>query len=563
MLPSRPDSVRPCVTRSLRVQLAARERTEERIMKNTLSRAPFVLVLALAAGCGGGGGGSGGGSDGPGITVNPNPHETGDPVSGREVFRFETFGNEGFWTDAARLPQGVAANGVTPIDALGIGLNVDIEALDTATQDTIAAELLTDLSPANAPFLNDPNTTLVLLNANAIIGIVVKDTNGDALLDISNGDKAGATCALCHTITDASIFRAPLGGSIGRRLDGRTNHDLNFGALAALAENTRALYPMAQLALTANGGTTLGRAPTGLTETSSEAEFDAYFGNPAFYPIGMFDDTVDGNGDPMHTTPLFRTNLAAPWGSEGSISRLDNFSNLVYTALLDPTTLTTPGGRAFLNYLGGAAGDEIANDYVAVLAATGVTGYPYVIAELVPGTVPNEKALLGVRVDHDKLIDMNGYLDSLSAPRGIDASVAAIARGRALFRDNCTQCHNTAQDVFVPPFIVPMVEIWPGDAPVVLATRPKPLNDVLDSPGFFDDKMAVVNASIRGLPRGTALPLLLDLARKPVFLHDDSVESLDSLLDPTRGPTSPHPFYVSDPDQRLDLVDFLNSLDTN
>jgi len=298
------------------------------------------------------------------------------------------------------------------------------------------------------------------------------------------------------------VFHAPLGGSIGRRPDGRTNHDLNFGALVALAENTRALYPMAQFALTANGGATLGRAPTGVTQTSREAEFDAYFGNPAFYAIGMFDDTVDGNGDPMHTTPLFRTDFAAPWGSEGSISRLDNFSNLVYTALLDPTTLTTPGGRAVLNYIGGAAGDEIANDYVAVLAATGVTGYPLITAEFVPGTVPNEKALLGLRVDHEKLIDMNGYLDSLSAPRGVDASAAAIVRGRSLFRDNCTQCHNAAQDVFVPPFVVPMGEFWPGDAPVTLATRPKPLNDVLDSPGFFDDKMAVVNATKRGLGIG-------------------------------------------------------------
>ena len=89
--------------------------------------------------------GSGDGSGGPGITVNPNAHEIGDPASGREVFRFETFGNEGFLTDAVRLPQGVAASAVTPIDALGIGLSVDIDALDTATKDTIAAELRTDL----------------------------------------------------------------------------------------------------------------------------------------------------------------------------------------------------------------------------------------------------------------------------------------------------------------------------------------------------------------------------------------------------------------------------------
>jgi len=79
----------------------------------------------------------------------------------------------------------------------------------------------------------------------------------------------------------------------------------------------------------------------------------------------------------------------------------------------------------------------------------------------------------------------------------------------------------------------------------------------LNTPGnIFDDKMAVVNASLRGLERGIALPLLLDLARKPVFLHDNSVPSLEALLDPSRGPTAPHPFYLSRQGHRDDIVAF-------
>ncbi len=74
--------------------------------------------------------------------------------------------------------------------------------------------------------------------------------------------------------------------------------------------------------------------------------------------------------------------------------------------------------------------------------------------------------------------------------------------------------------------------------------------------------MAVVNASIRGDIRGTALPLLPDLARKPVFLHDNSVPTLDNLLDPGRGATAPHPFYLTDPGQRAAMVAFLQGLDT-
>lgn len=309
----------------------------------------IVGTLALS-GCSGD---SDSGSDGPIFSEAPVVHAVGDPALGKQVFRFETFGNERFWTDAVRLQQGVVAAGVTPIQALQLGLMVDVEALDPATQAAIGAEVKTDLSPANAPLLNDPATTIKLINANAVIGIVAKDSANSGTIDIMNGSKTGATCALCHTITDASVFSLPGGGSIGKRLDGRANHNLNFGTLLATALNSRALYPVLQLALNANSGKTLGRAPTGLTPTSTEAEVDAYLSNPAYYPIGMFDDTPDGNGDPMHNPALFRTDLAAPWGTEGGIARLDNFSNLVYTALLDPTNLTTAGGRAFLRKLGG------------------------------------------------------------------------------------------------------------------------------------------------------------------------------------------------------------------
>lgn len=55
----------------------------------------------------------------------------------------------------------------------------------------------------------------------------------------------------------------------------------------------------------------------------------------------MFDDTPDGNGQPMHNQPLFRQDLAAPYGSAGKISTEDNFANQVSVALLDPTSITT------------------------------------------------------------------------------------------------------------------------------------------------------------------------------------------------------------------------------
>ena len=523
-----------------------------------------VVVALLLVACNGDSDTLVAASDGPPSAEAPVGHATGDVALGKQVFRFETFGNEKFWTDAVRLQQGVVAAGVTPIKALQLGLMVDVEALDSATQAAIAAEVKTDLSPTNAPLLNSPATTIKLINANAIIGIVAKDSTGRGVIDVTNGSKTGASCALCHTITDASVFNLPGGGSIGKRLDGRANHNLNFGALLATALNSRAYYPMLQLALNANGGKSLGRAPTGLTPSSTEAQVDAYLNNPAFYPVGTFDDTPDGNGDGMHNPALFRTDLSAPWGTEGSIAKLDNFSNLVYTALLDPTNLTSAGGRAFLRKLGGtAAGDEIVDGYIQVLAATGVSDYPYLQASAhpAPGT---EEAPIGIRVDNTKLLAMNGYLNSLQAPPGVGVDMASSARGRDLFRSNCTACHNVDQGKAVPAFTVPMKTIFPRDNPLVLlAARDAPLNPILDTANnIFDDKMAVVNASIRGGIRGTVMPLLLDLARKPNYLHDNSATSLDHLLNPIRGVASPHPFYLNDPSQRNDMAEFLRGLGT-
>ena len=115
----------------------------------------------------------------------------------------------------------------------------------------------------------------------------------------------------------------------------------------------------------------------------------------------------------------------------------------------------------------------------------------------------------------------------------------------------------------VPPILVPMKTIFPGYAPTIIAKRQPPHSPIQNSPGIFDDKMIVVDASDRGEKRGNALPLLLDLARTNIFLHDASVPSLDNLLDPVRGDDAPHPFYLKDAGQRADMVTFLRSADTS
>ncbi|MCA1607192.1 MAG: hypothetical protein LC775_17385, partial [Acidobacteria bacterium] len=310
-------------------------------------------------------------------------------------------------------------------------------------------------------------------------------------------------------------------------------------------------------------GVSIGRAPSGLGPDSTEAEVDAYLSNPAFYPVGTFDETQDGNGNSVKNTPLFRQDLAAPYGSAGEFRLLDDISNSSYTTNLDPTTLLTPEGRQFLEMKAGPAGKQMASEYEKILKDTGVTGYPFVKAEMF-GKVGDPASIVGRRVDNQKLLDMNAYLDALQAPAGAQVNKEMAARGREVFRTNCTQCHNVDQSKFVPPMLVEMKAIWPGYTAIPVGKRgDSKLSTILNSPGTFDDKMIVVDASDRGEKRGNALPLLLDLARTNIFLHDGSVSSLDSLLDPVRGENAPHPFYLADASQRADMVEFLRGLDTN
>ena len=58
-----------------------------------------------------------------------------------------------------------------------------------------------------------------------------------------------------------------------------------------------------------------------------------------------------------------------------------------------------------------------------------------------------------------------------------------------------------------------------------------------------------------------AAPAIIGFNSQPVFLHDNSVSSLDELFDSKRGASAPHPFYI-EAGGRADLVQYLKSLDT-
>ena len=138
-------------------------------------------------------------------------------AQGRQIFRFDTFGDEQFWTDTARMHE-VIQKSVSPATALSVGLKVDAEA--------IPAEVAAAIKAGKVD-LNDPATTVTLLKLNAVVGVkgTVATVNGKDTLT-----RVGITCALCHSTVDNSFSKG-----IGRRLDGWPNEDLNVGAIVALS----------------------------------------------------------------------------------------------------------------------------------------------------------------------------------------------------------------------------------------------------------------------------------------------------------------------------------------
>lgn len=162
-----------------------------------------------------------------------NPDDSGNPNAwntsihdnaaemlekGKAVFRFETFGDEAFWTDKLQLHKAIAdkgaggiGEGLTPKAALAAGLKVDLDVLPEGVKKQIKEGKL----------LDDTDATLALIKLNAVVGVVGNFDDG-------NLKSIGLTCAVCHSTVDSET-------GIGKRLDGWPNQDLNVGAIISMA----------------------------------------------------------------------------------------------------------------------------------------------------------------------------------------------------------------------------------------------------------------------------------------------------------------------------------------
>jgi mono/diheme cytochrome c family protein len=135
-------------------------------------------------------------------------------AQGKQVFRFNTFGDEQFWTNTLQMNK-VIESAVSPKTALSVGLKVDMDALPQS--------VVTGIQNGSID-LNSPATTVALLKLNAVVGVVGQVDANNHLTAV------GISCALCHSTVDNAFAQG-----IGHRLDGFPNHDLNPGAIIALS----------------------------------------------------------------------------------------------------------------------------------------------------------------------------------------------------------------------------------------------------------------------------------------------------------------------------------------
>ena len=305
---------------------------------------------------------------------------------GKEIFRFDTFGDEDFWSGLLHIDKAIAGEanggfggGVSPKMALAVGLKVDAQALPA---DVVAGIQSGTIS------LDDPKTTLALIRLNAVVGVRGMAGTDGALKSI------GITCAVCHSTVDDSF--AP---GIGKRLDGWPNRDLNVGKIISLTDNAQPLANMLHV-----DEATLRQ----VLEDWGPGKFAAvlFMDGKAYRPDGKIAANV----------------IPAAFGLKG-------------------IKLTTYTGWGEISYW---------NSFVANLEMHGKGNFSDPrLNDPVKYPIAVENQFYNVMHDPDlvtsKLAALRAYQHSIEAPRPPNGSFdkAAAARGRAIFftKAKCGTCH--------------------------------------------------------------------------------------------------------------------------
>ena len=322
-------------------------------------------------------------------------------TEGREVFRFDTFGDEAVWGGVLGLHEAIegaklggVGPGVSPKQALALGLKVDAAAIPPDVAAAIKAGQVN---------LDDPAVTVQLLKLNAVVG-VKGFFHGDQLASV------GITCAVCHSTVDDSF--AP---GIGNRLDGWPNQDLNVGAIVASAPN---LTPLAAALKTDTDTVKKVLLSWGPGKFDAELNLDGKAFRPDGKPAATRIPSAFGKaGQNLHT-----------WeGGWGTVTYWNAFV----------ANLEMHGQGTFYD----PRLDDASKFPLAAAARFGHT-FPYVGEGVLP--VPTQKTGLPDLVT-EKLRPLHAYQLDLPAPTPPVGSfdAAAARRGSVVFngKGTCANCH--------------------------------------------------------------------------------------------------------------------------
>ena len=487
---------------------------------------PVAMSAALGVGlasCGGGG---------DGVSEPKLPLDPQLVAAGQQTFRFDTFGDETFWTDTLKMNK-VIESAVDPLTAASVGLKIDAAALPAA--------VVAGVTDGTIP-LDDPQTTLALLSLNAVVGVKGQVSKGaDGKLHL---DRVGITCALCHSTVSKDVqvsapgpagTRTNLAGIVGNRLDGWPNRDLQPGTIISLSP-----------ALTAG----------------QKAEYGSW---ATLFGPGFYDPRINVNTDPGSNPavgPNVDANIAA-YKAAGGIPvvippafGLVGLSKAIFTG--DGDTAHEPAGP--VSYW---------NRYVGVVQMHG------------HGTFYDERLIINgkpLSVDHrvggDDLIttilpQLEAYQWSIAAPTigqdgtkwaaATDLNAQAVARGKALFEGpaKCSTCHSGPSFTDVNTF-----GLHPASASVALdknyikfsATkqwRTTPLKGIWTHPPYLHDGSGALNRSTGKCMDGSDIG---SLAASSDRVRQDLACVVNRYNDPKElnlGLTDA---------QRVDLVEYLKSL---
>lgn len=448
--------------------------------------------------------------------------------AGRSVFRYETFGNERFFSDVLGLPDGVVRLGVTPNTLLAAGVQFDSDKLPS---DFLRVDV------GVGPYA-DALATQRLIEANAVMGVVAR------------GDRVGVTCALCHSRADDR-----LADGVGRRLDGVPNTRLAVGEVIAWAERSRAYLPFANVSGHGRGPRVDLDAAT--SPQRIEEEVDAAL---RAWPRGQADAIPDGVGNPTEFPALFFLQEHGPYLWDGSFARAQDAHQFFAAMVLDPTALATRHGKGFLTD----------GPFAPVGAALGAA-YQRVLADIAPETAWPRAVIFrasafnlfhdaldpGFRVSRDEIRALAAYLGSVLPPPPEPVEPNVIDRGRRVFRRaGCNNCH--LESAVAGGAVVALVTLVPGYR---TAERERWNVIVEDPESGYDDRLVLAAGDDSMAARGFKVPSLLGLWLSAPYLHDGSAPTLDALLSPARGPGAPHPYTVPDADERAALEAFLRVWD--